>query len=109
MNDEPERFRVRTRLPREGEWWAQAKSDFETEPENVPELACPLLGTQVHTELMSREDAVRIRDWARSLLGWDERPGLEVVRYPTPGPCRLARAVAGLAARRRVVRPHRRA
>lgn len=82
MNDEPERIRVRARLPHEGEWWAQAKSDLETEPENVPELARPLLGTQVHTELMSRADAVTIRNWARALPGWDENPGLRFLRYP---------------------------
>jgi hypothetical protein len=82
MNDEPERIRVRARLPREGEWWAQARSDLETEPGNVPELARPLLGTQVHTELMAREDAATIRNWARALPGWDDRPGLEFVRYP---------------------------
>jgi hypothetical protein len=83
MNDEPERIRVLVRGPREGEWWDQAKSDLETEPENVPDLARPLLGTEVRSELMSREDALTIRGWAESLPGWEDERRLVPVRHPS--------------------------
>ena len=82
MNAEPEKFRVLVSGRRTGEWWAQARSDFETEPETVPKLARPLLGkTEVRTELMSQEEAVRIRDWAESLPGWEDERGLVVQRH----------------------------
>jgi hypothetical protein len=83
MNDEPETFRVVVSPPREGEWWDQARSELDLEPQRVPERVRPLLGTQVRTELMSREDALTIREWAESLLGWEDERRLSLQRHPS--------------------------
>ena len=83
MNDEPASFRVVVPPPREGEWWDQARSELDFEPERVPELARALLGTQTRTSLMSRDDAVTIRDWAESLPGWEDERRLVLLRHPS--------------------------
>lgn len=83
MNDEPERFRILAPPPHEGEWWDQARSEFESEPERVPELARPLLHKKTRTEPMSRDAAVAIREWARDLPGWEKEFGLVLLRHPS--------------------------
>jgi hypothetical protein len=79
---QPEKVRILVRLPREGWWWDQAKSHLETDPDEVPELARPLIQTETRTSALPYDDALRIRDWARSLPGWEEEPGLRFVSYP---------------------------
>jgi hypothetical protein len=83
VNAEPERFRIVVRPPRESEWWDQARSELDAEPERVPELARPLLGTEVRSELMSREDALTIHKWAESLPGWGDERRLVLLRHPS--------------------------
>jgi hypothetical protein len=83
MNDQSERFRVVVSPPRDGEWWDQARSELDLEPERVPDLARPLLGTEVRTAPMPREDVLKIRDWAESLPGWEDERRLVLLRHPS--------------------------
>jgi hypothetical protein len=72
------------RRPRESEWWKQASSNLETDPDEVPEVMRPLIRTAVHqTALVSRREVVAVREWAESPPGWDDESGLQVLDYPS--------------------------
>lgn len=86
MDDVPETFRVLLRGPRESWWWDHVRSvlDDPTERNEIPETVHPLLlGSGVRTTALSREEAVAIRDWAETLPGWEEEPGLQLLRHPS--------------------------
>jgi hypothetical protein len=57
--------------------------ELDAEPERVPELARRLLGTEIRSELMSREDALTIHKWAESLPGWEDERRLMLLRHPS--------------------------
>jgi hypothetical protein len=84
MAEEAEQFRVVVRRPRESEWWKQASSNLETDPDELPEVMRPQIRTAVHqTALVSRREVVTIREWAKSLPGWNEESGLQVLKHPS--------------------------
>jgi hypothetical protein len=83
MGDDAQRFRIVVRRPRESEWWDQASSNLQTDPDEVPEVMRPLIRTSVHqTALISQREVMTIREWAESLPGWDEESGLQVLEHP---------------------------
>jgi hypothetical protein len=87
MNDEPKTFRVLVRGPRQSLWWDHVRSVLNdpTDREEIPEAVRLVLTrrTEVRTSALSRGEAVAIRDWAQKLEGWDEKPGLQLIRYPS--------------------------
>jgi len=85
MNDAPETFRVLLRGSRQSEWWDHVRSvlDSPTERDDIPESVRPLLVHDVRTTALSREEAEAIRDWAKTLPGWEEGPGLQLLLHPS--------------------------
>jgi hypothetical protein len=58
--------------------------NYPDERDDIPETVLPLLTrNQVRTAALTQEEAVAIRDWAQTLPGWGEEPGLQLLEHPS--------------------------
>jgi hypothetical protein len=85
MAEAGDAYHVLVRGSRESLWWDHVRSVLASpsERDQIPEAALPVVARrEVRTNALSRKEAVAIRDWARSLPGWDEEPGLQWLSHP---------------------------